>query len=163
MDETTISRAWLLDFGKGLRAAVGAHEMSQVLLSVTLHDIPCTPMYASEVFVFQEMILPVLDVYTLIRGQRDEMTVHLSAHIIGLILYQLDPDDPAHYGGLRLTTLPVNLFVDDSQFCPLPAQLDFWRPLAISCFNLNDNPIPIIDLGRLFSGHLQHSHFAGKS
>lgn len=160
--ESTTSRAWLLDFGKGLRAAVGAHEMSQVLLSVTLHDVPCTPMYASEVFVFQEMILPVLDVYALIRGQRDENTAHLSAHVVGLILYQLDPDDPAHYGGLRLTTLPVNLFVDDSQFCPLPKPLNFWKPMAISCFNLNDNAIPIIDLGRLFSGQLKHSDFLKK-
>jgi chemotaxis signal transduction protein len=160
--EKTTSRAWLLDFGKGLRAAVGAHEMSQVLLSVTLHDVPCTPAYASEVFVFQEMILPVLDVYTLIRGQRDESTAHLSAHIVGLILYQLDPDDPAHYGGLRLTTLPVNLFVEDEQFCNLPEALRFWKPVAISCFNLNDNAIPIIDLGRLFSGKLKHSHFVRK-
>ncbi len=158
--ESTTSRAWLLDFGKGLRAAIGAHEMSQVLLATQLYEVPCTPFYANEVFIFEDLILPMLDVAALISGHPDELAnLHSSSNIIGLSLYQLNPTDPAHYAGMRLTTLPVNIFVDDDQFCELPSRLNFWRPVAVSCFKLNDTEIPIIDLGKLFSGKLSPADF----
>lgn len=158
--ESVSSRAWLLDFGKGLRAAVGAHEMSQVLLATQLHEVPCTPFYANEVFIFQESILPMLDVAALITGHADDMAhLHVGSNIIGLALYQLNPTDPAHYAGLRLTTLPVNIFVADDQFCELPTRLSFWQPAAISCFKLNDTEIPIIDLAKLFSGKVSPADF----
>jgi chemotaxis signal transduction protein len=159
--ETTSSRAWLLDFGKGLRAAVGAHEMSQVLLSTPLYEVPCTPFYANEVFIFEDLIFPMLDVAALVSGEREELQ-HFnnnSSHVIGLVLYQVQIDEPAHYAGVQLTTLPTNIFVNDDQFCELPERLNFWRPVAVSSFNLNEAVIPIIDLGKLFSGRLTPNDF----
>ena len=58
----TESRAWLLHFAGGLKAAVGLHEMSQVLISPTLFDVPTMPRYCSDVVIFQKRILPVLNV-----------------------------------------------------------------------------------------------------
>jgi len=64
------NRAWVLDFGSGLRAAVGHHEMWQVLLSPKLFDVPCTPSYCGEVLIFQDRILPVLSVSHLLEREK---------------------------------------------------------------------------------------------
>ena len=51
------SRAWLLNFGQGLQAAVGYHEMWQILMAPRLFEVPYTPSYCNEILVLQENIL----------------------------------------------------------------------------------------------------------
>lgn len=144
------SRAWLLDFGKGLQAAVGFHEMSHVLTSPLLFEIPCAPSYCSEVLVFQEHILPVLDIPTLLGSQK---MLHNTQEIVGIGVYQEDPSQPVGYGGLRLAAFPTPIYVNNEQACDLPEYQKYWfSPLVISCFLWEGIAIPIIDLAYLFSG-----------
>lgn len=146
------ARAWLLDFGKGLQAAVGLHEMSQVMLSVDLLAVPCTPVYCSEVFIFQNRILPALDVAGLLEGQK---IYRSEQNVIGIAIYQKSPTESVRYGGLHLATLPLSIFVDNEQACDLPAHQQYWSPFAISCFSRNEVAIPILDLTRLFTTEMK--------
>lgn len=146
--QTKQSRAWLLNFGSDLKAAVGAHEMSQVMLAASTYEVPCSPVYCSEVVIVQEQILPVLDVLSLFENQK---IIHSRQDIIGIAVYQ---DDPAHtlkYAGLHLAEMPENIFVDDDAFCEMPTALKHWQPFAISCFNWEERVVPILDLNTLFS------------
>jgi len=145
---TKTSRAWLLDFGRGLQAAVGHHEMWQVLISPVLFEIPCTPTYCSQVLIFQNSILPVLDMSSLLEGQK---TIPVTTPVVGIAIYQEDPSHPIRYACLHLTTTPQSIYVDDDQACDLPPHQPYWEPLAISCFSHKGRIIPIIDLAYLFS------------
>jgi chemotaxis signal transduction protein len=143
------SRAWLLDFGRGMKAAVGAHEMSHVILSPELYEVPCSPAFCDEVLVWQDYILPVLDMNIFLRKQK-MMRTH--SGVVGIAIYQEDRSKPLTYAGLHLAETPVNIFVSDEQACELPAQKKEWGIITISCFTYKNDAIPIIDLAILFSG-----------
>lgn len=140
------SRAWLLDFGKGFQAVVGAHEMSQVILEPPLFYVPCTVPYCNEVLILRDRILPILDVPTLLTGHEDTPP----RYVIGIGAYQTAPTQPIHYGGLYLATTPLPIVVSDSQACALPAKYAYWKPYILSCFSYLGTAMPILDLGRLF-------------
>jgi len=142
------NRAWVLDFGKGLRAAVGHHEMWQVLISPKLFDVPCTPFHCGEVLIFQNRILPVLSVSRLFEREKTRQS-----QVVGIAIYQDDPAHPIHYGGLHLAVMPQSIYVSDDQACDLPESQECWEPLAVSCFSHEGLAIPIIDLASLFSGN----------
>lgn len=151
MIEAATARAWLLDFGQGFRAAVGLHEMSQVLLSVTLFKLPCTPQYCQDVFVFQNRILPVLDLVSLFNG----CAINRSAdNIIGVALYQAQPDQPVHYGGFYLEVMPASIVVSDEQAAHLPEKKQYWQPFSASCFLYEGEAIPILNLAAFFTQQL---------
>lgn len=148
---TPTARAWLLDFGQGFRAAVGLHEMSQVLLSVELFQLPCTPQYCQEVFVFQNRILPVLDIVSLFSSpviNRD------TSNIIGVALYQAQPHQPVHYGGLYLSVMPSSIVVNDEQATHLTEKQHCWQPFAVSAFIYEGDTIPILNLAAFFTQQL---------
>ena len=146
------ARAWLLDFGQGFRGAVGLHEMSQVLLSVDLFKLPCTPQYCQEVFIFQNRILPVLDIVRLLTGRP---ITRSAGNIIGVALYQAEPTQPIHYGGLYLSTMPSSIVVSDAQAATLAAEKKhYWRPFAISGFSLEGDTIPILNIAAFFTRQL---------
>lgn len=147
MEEIKTSRAWVLDFGKDIQAACGHHEMWQVLISPTVFSVPCTPFYCDTVLIFQDNILPVLDIISLLAGQK----IVQQNRVIGIAIYQENPDDIIHYAGVQLAEMPRSIFVSDDQMCDLSAELPFQEPLAISCFSHQNQKIPIIDFAYLFS------------
>jgi chemotaxis signal transduction protein len=146
MEETKTSRAWLLDFGRNLQAACGHHEMWQVLISPTLFSVPYTPFYCDSVLIFQDNILPVLDIVSLFEGQK----IVQENRVIGIAIYQENPNEPIHYAGVQLADMPRSIFVTDDQFCELSADQPFQEPLAISCFSHENQAIPILDFAYLF-------------
>lgn len=148
MEPQKLNRAWLLDFGRGLRAAVGIHEMSHVLLETKLYEIPRAPYYCTEVLVFEGMILPVMDVISLIEQQR---IVREGYDVIGISVYQEATTGDLNYAAMHLAMMPAPLFVDNRDACELPADLDYWRPYTLSCFVYEEKPIPIIDFAKLYA------------
>ncbi|MBE9562536.1 MAG: hypothetical protein IMF12_06710 [Proteobacteria bacterium] len=147
-EATNTSRAWLLDFGSGLQAAVGHHEMWQVLISHKLFNVPGTLPYCNEVLIFQNQILPILDMSQLLEGQKINQA---SEPIVGITAYQNEPSQPVQYACLHLATMPQNIYVHDEQECELPTQQKHWKSLALCCFSYKDMVIPIINLAHLFS------------
>ena len=150
---TTKDRAWLLDFGNGLQAAVAYHEMWQVLFSPKLFDVPCTPQYCSQVLIFQKRILPVLNLATLLLDTQKPFIA--TGKIVGVAVYQTNPNEPVNYGCLYLSKLPQRIEVSDDDACDLPEEQKYWEPLTLSCFLRDGVAIPIIDFAYLFSGKLK--------
>ncbi|MEK7991899.1 MAG: hypothetical protein VSS52_012890 [Thiotrichaceae bacterium] len=146
--EQEATRAWLLDFGQGLRAAVGAHEMSHILMEADIFNIPRCPIYCNEVIVWENEILPILDVGALLTGRQIERDNDL----LGVAVYQLT-DIHITYVAMHLVDLPQSIYVMDDSGCPLPDYQEVWKPFAISCFKHEETTIPVIDLAFLFSGN----------
>ena len=52
------NRAWVLDFGADLQAAVAEREMLHLLASAELYDVPATPFHFRQVVIWNRALLP---------------------------------------------------------------------------------------------------------
>lgn len=143
--------AWLLDLGAGLHAAVGQLEMVHVLPDTpTLFEIPQSPAYCRQVFVWQGEVLPLMDVARRLAARPP--SVNGSRGQIVITAFQEYPGAASRHGALSVSTAPVRIRVNDSQARALPESQPGWRRLAIACFEHPDRgPVPVLDLRRLFS------------
>lgn len=140
--------AWLLTLDPQVRAAVGEREMVHLVQLPTVFDIPDAPRYCRQVLLWQEGIVPILDLAAWLSGRY----AVLAPALVGIFAYQAA--DAIAYGALPLTGVPTRRRVNDEQACALPEQPPGWACIAFSCFKDGDSEIPILDLRRLFSGTL---------
>ena len=147
-DATAASTAWLLALSNGWRTAVGEPEMLHVLHKPTLFAIPCSPFYCHQVLIWEKKLVPVFDLAAWLTGYK----ASYSNPLIGVVAYQEKLRNTIEYGALHLSSPPRRVSVNDDQACELPDDEIDWRSIAISCFADSDqNPIPILDLSRIFS------------
>lgn len=145
--------AWKLDLGAGLSAAVGEREMIHLLSDPpALFEIPRSPSYCRNVFVWQGRILPLMDIPLRLLGYRT-----IGQGLMAVVAFQKYPNSKIRYGSLLLNSPPQRIRVDDRQACDLPESPTGWRDLAIACFEQAQlGPVPILDLPSVFS--LPQSH-----
>jgi chemotaxis signal transduction protein len=147
MAETT---AWLLDLDSDLVAAVGEREMIHVIQSPVLFEVPQCPNYCQHVLVWQDNILPVMDIAAWLR----KLPARQVCSVAGIFAYQTRPEEDVQYGALMLATTPSRTRVNDNQACALPDEPMGWQTLALSCFTAVERNIPILNLPTLFSSAL---------
>ena len=144
------STAWVLALDQQLLAAVGEREMVHLIEAPTLLEVPRSPFYCRQVLVWNDAVLPAMDLAAWLRGQPAPRPQTL----VGVFAYQTQPGADPEYGALLLADIPTRIRVADEQACALPQQPSDWRTLAISCFKQDDQPIPILDLPHIFGGGL---------
>ena len=137
--------AWLLDFGGDCRAAVGARELLHLVDTPVTFAVPCTPEYCRRVVLWQERLLPVMDIATRVGAQPRK------APFLAVIGYQRQRGEYPQFGALALSSPPRQLAVSDEQTCQLPDESGAWPELAISCFEHQGAPVPVLNLSRIFS------------
>ena len=148
------SNAWILPLDSSLNVAVGEYEILHLVHFPALFSVPGAPFYCNQVLVWQNQILPAMDLAAWLQGQSQKREQKLIA-----IAAYTDPDsDATQYAGLLLADIPRQVPVDDSQACDLPSvpSLSAWRRIAISCCNHTERAVPIIDLPTVFSDALLH-------
>lgn len=136
--------AWVLDFGMGYRAAVGARELLHLIDIPTAFNVPCTPAYCHRVLFWQGKLLPLLDVACRLGGAAHE------ASFIAVVGYQHKRGEYPQFGALQIVSPPTQVAVSDEQACNLPDETQDWDELAISCFEHNGVAVPVLNLNRLF-------------
>ena len=144
------STAWVLALDQQLLAAVGEREMVHLIEAPTLLEVPRSPFYCRQVLVWNDAVLPAMDLAAWLRGQPAPRPQTLA----GVFAYQTQPGADPKYGALLLADIPTRTRVTDKQACALPQQPGDWRTLAIACFKQGDQPIPILDLPHIFTGGL---------
>lgn len=146
---TQYGDGWLLHVSSELRAAVGLREMLHVLPDErTLHAVPRSRAYASRVIVWQQRLLPLIDLNVYLFGSAPAS----GECMIGIVACAGDPksDSPVQLAGLRISRAPEKIQVADSQVCELPADAPKWRSIAASCFrHPQHGAVPILDLPAL--------------
>jgi chemotaxis signal transduction protein len=151
-------KAWVLNFGAGVHAAVAFHEMSQVLLAPELHYVPKTPPHCNHVLIMRYRTLPVMNLANLFAPIAAPAQINQSNSedngIVGIAVYQAKPEAPLSYVGLHLESLPQATFVDDEDACELPEN-PLWEHIAVSCFYFEGRRIPLLDLTTLFSAQVR--------
>ena len=141
------STAWILDFAGGFQAAVGELELVYLIQFPALIDIPQTPFYCRHALIWEEDILPVMDLGALLAGH----IIHNKLPLAGIFAYQQQAETRLHYGAIPLSAIPKRRQVRDEQACELPRQPSVWQAVAISCFSDGDRIIPILNLPYIFS------------
>ncbi len=145
------SIAWILDFGNSMLAAIGELELVHLDENPKLFTIPKTPLYCQHALIWQETIIPVMDMAVVLQAQKITRETCYAA----IIRYQPDINSPLLFGAILLAKMPERIKVDDNLACPLPENLLAIKSLAVSCFSLNGEAIPIIDMARIFSRSAQ--------
>ena len=141
--------AWLLDLGEGLLAAIGELELVHLLPDApALLDVPQSPAYCRKVLVWQQEILPLLNLAARLLGR----PVIGGSGLVAVTAYQEHPGADPRYGALMLSAPPVRVRVADSQACGLPETQSGWRCLALACFeHAGCGSVPVLDLAKVFS------------
>ncbi len=150
------SIAWILDFGNSAIAAIGELELVHLDENPELFVIPKTPCYCQHALIWGETILPVIDMVVALQDQQISRETCYAA----IIRYRQEINSPLQFGALLLAKMPERIKVDDDLACPLPENLQTLKSLAVSCFTLDGEGIPIIDLASIFSRPAQD--FLGK-
>ncbi len=138
------TNAWLLDFGQELRGAVATRVLLHLLHSPKVFAVPCTPSYCRLAVFWQDRLLPVMDMAARLGAAPQEPS------LLAITCY-MDPAESApRFAALALSAAPVPVAVSDDALCTLPKQPAGWSRLALSCFEHDGRPVPILHLGRIF-------------
>ncbi|MGB5065524.1 MAG: chemotaxis protein CheW [Candidatus Competibacter sp.] len=145
------STAWVLVLDDQLRAAVGERELIYLIEAPTLLEVPLSPYYCRQTILWNNLLLPAMDLAAWLHKQPK---ANNNRKLAGIVAYQPEPNVAPGYGALLLADTPKRVQVADTQACSLPERPNGWRELAISCFRQGEDAIPILDLPHLFTGGL---------
>ncbi len=141
--------AWIIGFPGDHLAAVGALELVHVLADEPeSFNVPGSPWYCRRVILWEDNVVPIIDVGKML-GVAQEAP---GRRHYGIVRYRLWPTDPQRFGALLMDRIPQRIDVDDASAYALPDTLAAWRDFVISCFVHEHRPVPILDIGSLFSG-----------
>jgi chemotaxis signal transduction protein len=124
---------------------VGTRELLHLVDAPSTFSVPYTPDYCSRVVLWQERLLPVMDIAARV-GNRS-----CNAPFLAVVGYQQQRGEYPQFGALMLKSPPRQLAVSDDSACRLPQENAAWGDLAISCFEHQGSPVPVLNLYRLFS------------
>ena len=147
------SVAWILDFGISVRVAIGELELIHLEEQPKLFTVPRTPDYCHSVLVWQDTIVPALDLGIILQGESHIPQTYYAA----IVHYREVANGPLVYAALLLAEIPERKSIDDSYACLLPDEPRVLKRLANSCFSLNRESIPIIELASVFSQASQNT------
>lgn len=146
------AQAWIISITNTVSAAVGEFELVHVLPdNAVLYKVPKTPDYCQQVFIWQNKIIPVMNLAARFAlKQKPTANEHF---VISIFAYRAERTGILEYGALFLTDTPRRSEVSDEQACPLPTDLFAWKHYAKSCFQetRTQKAIPILRLEHLFA------------
>ena len=147
MSESSV-QAWLLEFSRRQIAAVGLHELVEVLSRPRLYHVPMATPRCHQVLVWRDEIVPVVNFGVVPGAESDDTTT--GGAVTAIAVYQTVPGEPLRHGALELSVMPKTVSVADNMACALPDASSLINELAISCFSYENLAVPIIDLTRVF-------------
>ncbi len=141
--------AWILDFGMSHQAAVGGRELLHLIDVPETFAVPYTPLYCHQVISWQGRLLPVMDIASRLGSATQE------AQFVAIVGYQNKRGEYPQFGAVKLVAPPRQEAVSDEQACSLPETMHDWERLVISCFEIQGEAVPVLNLNRLFASPQQ--------
>jgi len=143
--------AWLLDCGGGTVVAVAATSVLHVVEDASLlFRVPLAPTHCNQVLVWQQHVLPVVDLNVLVSGFTTDVTT-IARQTYACVLGCRTNNNETEYGVLLLRALPRRISVEDEQSVPpTVAQGESWANIALGFFSYHGRTVPIIDSAIVF-------------
>ncbi len=138
------AEAWLLECGP-TRVLVSAINLLHVVEDTSLRfHLPMAPAHCNSVFVWQQQLMPVVDLPVLIN-------LPTAACQYFCVLGWKDDTGLTEYGVLGASTFPQRVTIADSQsVTPSAEEISQWQDHALCFVSHRGKTIPIIDVARLF-------------
>jgi len=139
--------AWLLQVDRLVNVAIGQFELIHIIDEPDYMSIPQAPDYCKDVVLWNNNIVPVMSLASWLTSclQVD------NTGVVAIVVYQ-DDQGKHKFGGIKLSSPPIQAKVNNSQQCQLTDDLDKWRKVSLSSFKSKTGDIvPIIDVSKLFS------------
>jgi hypothetical protein len=140
--------ARVLEYRPGRFVAFPPHTTVALVDDPPVVAVPGAPYYCVGLVPWQQGHVPLLDLDTLLRAYAEREPAP-SGHVL-VLAYQSAPNEPLAYGAVCARSLVRLVEVGDEAACPLPADSDLWPWIALSCFEHEGTPVPVIDTARLF-------------
>lgn len=138
--------AWLLSIGQAENVAVGEFEFIHIVDQPEYFSVPQAPEFCQQVILWNENIVPVMNLSSWFSGQKQIE----DNGIVAILIYE-NHEGELSYGGLKLANIPVQIQVNNDQGCPLPGKFDKWKEISLSSFESDGGDvIPILDVATLF-------------
>lgn len=142
--------AWLLPLPGARAVAVGEAELRHILVDPPeLHPVPGAPPHCARVLLWEEMVVPLLDLGRLLDAAAPAPPGSAPGRVV--IVACRDPLAGAlRHGALLLAGVPARVAVSDEDACPPPP----WAPpgVTLACFRGEDgSAVPVLDLGALLA------------
>lgn len=137
------TRALCLDAGAAAVAAIGLHQVIEVVTEGEVIAVPMAPAYCRELLQWRDQWIPVFDLAAW-GGSQPESTERFYV-VVGYF-----PDGAGlQFGSLRVREFPKIVALSDQQACALPHGVD-WCRIAVACFQDGGRTVPILSLDKVF-------------
>lgn len=140
--------ARLLEYRRGRFVAFPPHVTVGLVHQPKVVAVPGAPYFALGLMPWNGEHIPVLDLASLARAYPGE-TEPMADHVL-VLAFQRGPGQAIEHGAVCAPHLVRVAEVADSQQRELPNDTDLWPLLAISCFEYEGNPVPVLDTNLLF-------------
>lgn len=140
--------AQLVECTRGQSAALPLHTAIELLDQLTTVDVPGAPYACDRLLRWRDQWLPLMDLGVLLNAYRTDSQVAPRYALV--VAWQDGPRAPLAYGALALSSPPRVVEALDANHCPLPTGSDIWPVLALSCFEHEGKPVPVLDAAALF-------------
>ncbi len=144
--------AWIMNINEQSYASVSQMELVHIINEPCYTAIPGAPAYCRNVIVWNDNILPVID----LTGLLSTTGIQSKREVVAVIIYR-NSNDEIHYGGIVLAKSPDLEFVENTQICSLPTHTQKLKDIALSCFkSRSGHEVPILDMTRVFASVAAH-------
>jgi chemotaxis signal transduction protein len=143
------AKAYLLEYRPDCFVAFPAHTGVELVDQPVFLPVPGMPYFCLGLMAWQGRRIPLLDLDRLLTGPSVGANP-LIGHVL-VLAYQSAPGRALDYGAVLAPSLIRMIEVLDSQQCALPADIDALLRTALSCFEFEARPVPVLDTARVFS------------
>lgn len=139
--------AWVMKVDESLYTSVSQMELVHIIDKPYFVNIPKAPEYCQNIVIWNENILPVVDLSCLLNDTKSRNI----CDFVAVIIYR-DCNSEIHYGGVKLVDSPELEYVDNNQLCNIPEHSMNIQTISLSCFISKDgHETPILDMSKVFS------------
>lgn len=144
--------AWIMSITDTVSVSVGEFELVHILTdNPILFTVPTAPLYCQQVFVWQNKIIPLMNLAA--RFGLPETSTLSDSIVVSIFAYRAEKTGLIEYGALVSNATPRRSEVSNEQACPLPTDLSAWQPYIRCCFQETNTPkaTMILNLEHLFA------------
>ncbi len=139
--------AWVMELNDSLHASISQMELVHIVNDPVFIPIPRSPAFCQRVIIWNDNILPVVDLNQIC----DQPASSGEYKVVAVILFRNNSNDLL-YGGIALESSPVLEYVNNSQSCTIPDRAKQLQDVTLACFtSAQGHQVPILDMTRIFS------------
>jgi chemotaxis signal transduction protein len=144
--------ARLLQYSRGRHIALPPHTTIELIENPQVLPVPGSAYYGHGLMAWQGQHSAMIELEVLLRAIPGGHALRAPRYAL-VVAYQRAAGLPIEHGAIALAQLPESVTVSDAAACALPGNSDLWPVIALSCFQHEGQPVPVVDTSKLFGAY----------